>query len=90
MNLIPNKGKIVLKPEEENKEDLQKQGSLYVPSSPGSTTVNCIVVSTCLDSQYEDGDQVIIAKGTGYPITHKNVKYFIMKEEDILCLVKGE
>ena len=77
-------------------DEIQKQGSLYIPDTAKEKPQEGKVVSVG-KGRYEDGklvpldvkvgDKVLYGKYSGTEIKHDNKEYLIVRESDILAIV---
>lgn len=78
-------------------ENIQKQGSLYIPDTAKEKPQEGKVVAVG-SGRYEDGklvpldvkvgDTVLYGKYSGTDIKHDNKEYLIVRESDILAIIK--
>ncbi len=78
-------------------EDMQKQGSLYIPDSAKEKPQEGKVVAVG-SGRYEDGklvpldvksgDTVLYGKYSGTDIKHDGTEYLIVRESDILAILE--
>jgi chaperonin GroES len=77
-------------------EDMQKQGSLYIPDSAKEKPQEGKVVAVG-SGRYEDGklvpldvkvgNKVLYGKYSGTEVKHEGKEYLIVKENDILAII---
>ena len=77
-------------------DEIQKQGSLYIPDTAKEKPQEGKVVAVG-NGRYEDGklvpldvkvgDKVLYGKYSGTEIKHDNKEYLIVRESDILAIV---
>ena len=71
-------------------EDMQKQGSLYIPDTAKEKPQEGKVVAVG-KGRYEDvkvGDTVLYGKYAGTEIKHQGKEYLIVRENDILAVIE--
>ena len=94
INLIPIQDKIIVKVIETEDKIV---GGLYIPDNTKEKTQKAEVIALgigqrengeLLPFEVKIGDEILIPRHTGFEFSFENKKYLILREEDILAIIK--
>ncbi len=98
VNVIPVGARVLVEPEEEKKQKDKTESGIYIPESNSSEKPERGKVIAVGEGEYQDGkliplkvkvgDKVIFSKYGYDEIKVDEKKYFVIKEENILAVIK--